>query len=220
MSGYKPPINGGGTSDHAALTNLAYDDSGHTGFVFDAHDDDGQVPYFSGGWGVIDISTFATTFLDDANASAVCTTLGAEKTSNKNASSGYMGLTSASAASVANRTINFARTKIAWTTAVAITVNTGITGNSDFMLNLPYWLERVGGGSTRKSATWRHLLRRAGGTLSILNNGEVGSIGGFAPTQAWAVSGDNITWTITSAGSDGYVSYFLELLDCSDMTVA
>lgn len=164
------------------------------------------------------VSTAIKSFLASTSASAACDAISAEKTSNKNAASGYQGLDSAFRTNASDTEYGMKMTKTAWTTAVAFTIATNISTNQDYNFEINYWIERIAPTSARRSGNFKFQLRRAGGTLTMLSSADPGSYGGYAPTLAWGVSGDNITLTITDALASGNIGYNTVLRKMGDLT--
>lgn len=108
----------------------------------------------------------------------------------------------------------------AWSTAVGVAVETGVPAvDGDYSLTIEFWIEATSGGALRRAGVWYIMLRRTSGTLAIPSSGtvELGAAGGGAPSQAWAVSGDDLTHTITSVGRSGRVAHQVTGLSWGDL---
>jgi hypothetical protein len=156
--------------------------------------------------------------LDDASAAAQLVTLGVAGT----LGAPFRGAGAGTAAAFSVAEWHLEPAKQSWSSGVAVAVETGIPAtNGDYFLRMDIWIQRVlASHATRKSVV-SMILRRTGGTLALIgatNTLESEIIAGFATTPAWAVSGDDLTVTITSVGNSGYLSVLVRGVSMTDMT--
>lgn len=112
--------------------------------------------------------------------------------------------------------------EISWSTGVASTVETGIPAtDGDYLVFIYVWLERTVATTWGREDVWIMQVRRSAGTLAWRWTNAYDNVtgaGGNTPTQAWGISGDDFTHTVTSAGASGTAGYVVSYVSLGDLS--